>query len=104
MKMLGQDKAQLLNTKASRRFLLEQTQHRIGGFGKAPGDPPGLSLVVQWPRGKLTILIDIYHSYLGLACLAIMKEPGIKRLDSALCISVHQKDIISQLLESALSR
>lgn len=42
-KMLGQDKAQLLNIKASRRFLLEQTQHRIGGFGKAPGNPPGPS-------------------------------------------------------------
>jgi hypothetical protein len=39
--MLGQDRAQLLNIKAARRFLLEQTQHRIGGFGKAPRNPPG---------------------------------------------------------------
>jgi geranylgeranyl transferase type-1 subunit beta len=39
--MLGQDRAQLLNIKAARRFLLDQTQHRIGGFGKAPGNPPG---------------------------------------------------------------
>jgi len=85
--MLGQDKARLLNIQAARRFLYEQTQHRIGGFGKAPGDPP-----------------DIYHSYLGLATLAIMKEPGIKSLDSALCVSVQQKEIIDRLRDAALSR
>ncbi|PMD39765.1 terpenoid cyclases/Protein prenyltransferase [Hyaloscypha variabilis F] len=84
--ILGQDKAQLLNTKASRRFLLEHTQHRIGGFGKAPGDPP-----------------DIYHSNLGLATLAIMKEPGLKPFDSALCVTKQQKEIIGRLREAALS-
>jgi geranylgeranyl transferase type-1 subunit beta len=41
-------------------------------------------------------MIDIYHSYLGLAALAIMNEPGIKPLDSALCISMQQKDTIRQ--------
>ncbi|KAE9381363.1 terpenoid cyclases/Protein prenyltransferase [Stipitochalara longipes BDJ] len=84
--MLGQDKAQLLNMKASRRFLLEHTQHRIGGFGKAPGNPP-----------------DIYHSYLGLAALAIMKESGLKPFDSALCVTAEQKEIIGRLREAALS-
>jgi hypothetical protein len=24
-----------------RRFLFEETQHQIGGFGKYPGNPPG---------------------------------------------------------------
>jgi geranylgeranyl transferase type-1 subunit beta len=103
LKMLGQNKAQLLNTKAARRFQFEQTQHRIGGFGKAPGDPPGLSPPMM-PRSKLMILPDIYHSYLGLATLAIMKEPGIKPLDSALCVSLQQKQIINKLRDGALSR
>ncbi|KAH8814341.1 terpenoid cyclases/protein prenyltransferase alpha-alpha toroid [Hyaloscypha sp. PMI_1271] len=85
--MLGQDRAQLLNIKAARRFLLEQTQHRIGGFGKAPKNPP-----------------DIYHSYLGLAALAIMKEPGLKPFDSALCVGAQQKEMIGLLREAALSR
>lgn len=101
--MLGQDKAQLLNTNAARRFLFEQTQHRIGGFGKAPGDPPGPSPEIM-TLCKLIMLTDIYHSYLGLATLAIMKEPGIKPLDSALCVSVEQKEIINQLRDAALSR
>ncbi|KAJ5032452.1 uncharacterized protein L3040_009056 [Drepanopeziza brunnea f. sp. 'multigermtubi'] len=84
LSMLGQDAAQILHSVAIRRFLFEQTQHMIGGFGKTPGAPP-----------------DIYHSYLGLAALAIMKEPGIKPLDPGLCISLQQKDIIGQLRKSA---
>ena len=39
IKLVGN--SQLINQEAVRRFLLEQTQHRIGGFGKAPGNPPG---------------------------------------------------------------
>ena len=101
--MLGHDKTKLLNTNGSRRFLLEQTQHRIGGFGKAPGDPPGPFPQIMALR-KLIMLIDIYHSYLGLATLAIMKEPGIKPLDSALCVSIQQKEIISWLRNAALAR
>jgi geranylgeranyl transferase type-1 subunit beta len=55
----------------SRRFLLSKTQHLIGGFAKHPSDPP-----------------DIYHSYLGLAALAIMGgDPALKELDAALCAS-----------------
>lgn len=42
----------------------------IGGFGKIPGDPP-----------------DIYHSYLGLAALAITGEDGLAYFDPALCMS-----------------
>lgn len=41
LQILGQEKTQLLNLQAIRRFLFEQTQHRIGGFGKSPGNPPG---------------------------------------------------------------
>ena len=32
----------LINHTANRKYLLEKTQHRIGGFGKLPGDPPGM--------------------------------------------------------------
>ena len=31
----------LQNFNAVDRYLLDKTQHRIGGFGKMPGDPPG---------------------------------------------------------------
>ncbi|KAB8302831.1 hypothetical protein EYC80_006172 [Monilinia laxa] len=75
----------VINKDGSRRFLFEKTQHMIGGFGKTPGDPP-----------------DIYHSYLGLAALAVLKEPGIKELDSALCISLDAKKDIERLRKVAL--
>lgn len=93
--MLGEDKSKLVNAKAIRRFLFEQTQHRIGGFGKYPGNPPGLSFLFGlW--GNSDRLADIYHSYLGLAALAVMKEPGIKPLDSALCVSKQQRAKFTQ--------
>ncbi|KAL3417867.1 prenyltransferase and squalene oxidase [Phlyctema vagabunda] len=75
--ILGQ--GQLVDSGSSRRFLLEQTQHRIGGFGKQPGNPP-----------------DIYHSYLGLAALATVKESTLKDFDPVLCISVQARDRIGQ--------
>ncbi|KAK7733660.1 geranylgeranyl transferase type-1 subunit beta [Cytospora paraplurivora] len=56
--------------KAQRDFLLDKTQHVIGGFGKRPGNPP-----------------DIYHSSLGLAALATLGDPGLKRFDPGLCVS-----------------
>ena len=34
----------LQDSNATRRHLLEKTQHLIGGFGKTCGDPPGLIL------------------------------------------------------------
>ncbi|KAH0565710.1 hypothetical protein GP486_000902 [Trichoglossum hirsutum] len=38
------DRVNLIDTSANRRFLLECTQHSVlGGFGKLPGDIPGLS-------------------------------------------------------------
>ncbi|KEY69211.1 hypothetical protein S7711_01667 [Stachybotrys chartarum IBT 7711] len=68
--LLGQQ--DLVNKTPSRRFILEITQHQIGGFSKAAGGPP-----------------DIFHSYLGLASLAAMKggEPGLKDFDAGLCCS-----------------
>jgi geranylgeranyl transferase type-1 subunit beta len=39
LEMLGEGK--LISEDGNRIFLLEETQHRIGGFGKEPGYPPG---------------------------------------------------------------
>lgn len=44
---------------------------------------------------------DIYHSYLGLAALSIMKEPGLKALDPALCVSKEQRQRVEKLRKSA---
>ncbi|KAG9236909.1 terpenoid cyclases/protein prenyltransferase alpha-alpha toroid [Amylocarpus encephaloides] len=78
--ILGSSYANLINKPSIRSFLFALTQHRIGGFGKHPGSPP-----------------DIYHSYLGLAALAIMKEPGLKPFDSALCCSKEQRENITRV-------
>jgi len=80
--MIGE--MELIDHSGYRRFLLDKTQHRIGGFGKCPEDPP-----------------DIYHSYLGLAALAIVNEAGVKTLDSALCISVEAKNNLANLRKTA---
>ncbi|MCJ1439455.1 hypothetical protein MMC27_008849 [Xylographa pallens] len=73
-------KTHLLSFNAIRRYLLEKTQHIVGGFGKLPGDPP-----------------DILHSYLGLATLAAMKEPGLRSIDPTLCISVSAREHLESM-------
>ncbi|KAL8674693.1 MAG: hypothetical protein Q9168_000925 [Polycauliona sp. 1 TL-2023] len=48
------DSIHLLDQDALRRYLLEKTQHRIGGFGKLPGDAPGkdpFSSFMKFHRG-----------------------------------------------------
>ncbi|OCK83935.1 geranylgeranyl transferase type I beta subunit [Lepidopterella palustris CBS 459.81] len=60
----------IIDRPALRRYLLDKVQHLVGGFGKMPGDPP-----------------DLYHSYLGLATMAILDEPGLKSFDAPLCMS-----------------
>ncbi len=75
----------LINSESLRRFLIEQTQHRIGGFGKEPHFVP-----------------DLYHSYLGLACLSLMGEPGLKSLDSVLCTSMDARNRLENDIREAL--
>ncbi|KAL8658481.1 MAG: hypothetical protein Q9226_000975 [Calogaya cf. arnoldii] len=70
----------LLDQEALRRYLLEKTQHRIGGFGKLPGDAP-----------------DIMHSCLGLAGLAGMGEPDLRSYDPSLCLSMKAKQRLESL-------
>ncbi|KAF2201841.1 geranylgeranyl transferas-like protein type i beta subunit [Delitschia confertaspora ATCC 74209] len=71
---------ELIDLEPIRRWLLEKMQHMVGGFGKHAGDPP-----------------DIYHSYLGLAVLAMFEEPGLKGFDAALCMSNDAKRHIEEL-------
>ncbi|EXL95022.1 terpenoid cyclases/protein prenyltransferase alpha-alpha toroid [Fusarium oxysporum II5] len=66
--MLGN--STIINVMPSRRYLLDITQHRIGGFSKSVGGPP-----------------DMYHSYLGLAALATMGDGDLKEFDVGLCCS-----------------
>jgi len=42
-----------------RRFLLEETQHRIGGFGKFPGNPPGAPFPLPTNRTPFFTMLTI---------------------------------------------
>lgn len=68
LSLLGED--ELVSRGPARRFILEKTQHIIGGFAKYAGGPP-----------------DVYHAYMGLAALANMGETGLAKFDPRLCIS-----------------
>ncbi|KAK7727663.1 geranylgeranyl transferase type-1 subunit beta [Botryosphaeria dothidea] len=78
LSMLG--RIHLTSRSTARRYLLEKTQHLVGGFGKMPGDPP-----------------DIYHSYLGLAALSLLEEPGVKPIRAAACLSEHTCQFLESL-------
>jgi len=78
LKLMGH--LDLINSKPVRRWLLDHTQHMVGGFGKLPGDPP-----------------DILHSYLGLVVLSIFGEAGLKDVDPALCISNRAREHLESL-------
>ncbi|KAI0523905.1 terpenoid cyclases/Protein prenyltransferase [Xylaria bambusicola] len=71
LSLLGENN--LVSRGPARRFILEKTQHLIGGFAKYPDGPP-----------------DVYHAYMGLAALANMGgaegEPGLAKFDPRLCI------------------
>ncbi|KAL8821803.1 MAG: hypothetical protein Q9223_000215 [Gallowayella weberi] len=90
----------LLDQEALRRYLLEKTQHRIGGFGKLPGDVPGRS---KQPLSCIHITLlakiaaDIMHSCLGLAGLAGMGEADLEPYDPSLCLSLKAKQRLESL-------
>ncbi|KAF2429855.1 terpenoid cyclases/Protein prenyltransferase [Tothia fuscella] len=65
------DKVSLASPDPNRHYLLDKTQHIVGGFGKVAGNPP-----------------DLYHSFLGLAALSVMGlEKELKPIDATVCIS-----------------
>ncbi|MCJ1373480.1 hypothetical protein MMC20_004708 [Loxospora ochrophaea] len=70
----------LISITLNTRYLLEKTQHIVGGFGKLPGDPP-----------------DILHSSLGLAALSLMGSSGLKPVEPSLCISVEARERLEGL-------
>ncbi|CAH0050619.1 unnamed protein product [Clonostachys solani] len=74
-----------VSVEGSRRYLLEVTQHPIGGFGKFAGTPP-----------------DIYHSYLGLAVLAVFGDADLKDFDVGLCCSKETTGKIEKAREGLL--
>ncbi|KAF9892599.1 hypothetical protein FE257_001001 [Aspergillus nanangensis] len=64
------DRLQLLDADRNRQYLLEKTQHIVGGFGKSVGEPP-----------------DLLHSYFGMVSLAFQGEAGLETVDPVLCAS-----------------
>lgn len=77
----------VLDWAASRRFLLDRMAHRVGGFSKHPGGPP-----------------DVYHACFGLTALAVMGEPGLNELDSALAVPVRTVRVIEKARAALLER
>jgi hypothetical protein len=45
---------------------------------------------------------DLYHSYLGLATLAMMGEPGLKEVDPVLCMSIQARGNIEGSIKEAI--
>lgn len=70
----------IISAKPVRKYLLDKTQHVLGGFGKVVGDPP-----------------DMYHSFLGMMVLAMLGEPGLQSVDAALCITDRAKRHLESL-------
>ncbi|KAJ4291432.1 geranylgeranyl transferase type-1 subunit beta [Collariella sp. IMI 366227] len=83
----GGSATELLDWPAARRFLLEKMAHRIGGFSKHPGGPP-----------------DVYHGCFGLTALAVMGEPGLNELDSALAVPVRTVRVIEKARRALVER
>ncbi|KAI8149433.1 terpenoid cyclases/protein prenyltransferase alpha-alpha toroid [Fennellomyces sp. T-0311] len=59
----------LVNHENCRDFLLA-CQTKIGGFGKTPGSHP-----------------DVMHSYMGIAALSLLGQPGINKLNVAINVA-----------------
>lgn len=78
LKLLGH--LELVDRKPIRRWLLDKTQHLVGGFGKLPGDHP-----------------DPQHSFLGLMVLSMFGEAGLQDVDTALCITERAKRHLESL-------
>ncbi|KAJ5084362.1 hypothetical protein NUU61_008941 [Penicillium alfredii] len=64
------DRYSLIDGDSNRRYLLEKTQHMVGGFGKGIGDPP-----------------DLLHSYFGMVSLAFQGEAGLSQVDPTVVTS-----------------
>lgn len=81
------DRLSLVDAARNRRYLLEKTQHLVGGFGKGVGEPPGKLDLLVLADDFLIKHVDLLHSYFGMVSLAFQGEPGLDRVDPALCTS-----------------
>jgi len=79
LKLLGA--YHLVEQKHSRTFTIS-CQQSIGGFAKWPDQRP-----------------DVLHSYMSLCGLAFSKEPGIRAVNPALCLSQRIVDRLAQIHE-----
>ncbi|KAK5796757.1 hypothetical protein VI817_006041 [Penicillium citrinum] len=88
------DRSSVVDSDRNRRYLLEKTQHLVGGFGKVPGDPPGGKNVDMLTFHSFPP--DLLHSCFGLISLAFQGEAGLAHVDPALVTT----DRVVQHLES----
>lgn len=70
----------LVDKQPIRNWLLDKTQQIVGGFSKVACQPP-----------------DLYHSFLGLLVIAMFGEPGLREVDSMLCITKRAKNHLESL-------
>jgi geranylgeranyl transferase type-1 subunit beta len=92
------DKLSLIDASGNRLYLLEKTQHIIGGFGKGLGEPPGkASDLVHSVTPNFLFYPDLLHSYLGLVSLALLNEPGLISADPTLCTGTRIIDRVKSL-------
>lgn len=79
------DRYSVIDDARNRQYLLEKTQHLVGGFGKGVRDPPGKT---RWPsawRDRADPSSpDLLHSYFGMVSMAFQGEAGLARVDPAL--------------------
>jgi geranylgeranyl transferase type-1 subunit beta len=91
------DKLELINYEQNHNFLM-QTQNQFGGFAKSIDNYPGKKFLLIFLFYFYflilikSILLDVMHTYLGLAGLSLMNEPGFLELDPAINISKKAKE------------
>lgn len=73
----------VIDAERNRQYLLGQTQHLVGGFGKIAGDPPGKATSIEWQLHADTTS-DLLHSYFGMVSMAFQGEAGLHRVDPTL--------------------
>lgn len=92
------NKIHLMDFNANRRYLLEKTQHMIGGFGKMAGDPPGkpaisflsmeMVLVMQQDRFPvLALCLQVYY-WAEPSLLRKGQTPGLRDMMQISCTRI----------------
>lgn len=93
------DRLSLIDVSGNRLYLLEKTQHIIGGFGKGVGELPGKAnwlLHCLISNRLLSIQISSTPTW-GLVSLALLNEPGLGSADPTLCASTRLNDLVKSL-------